>query len=442
MATKRKDRLKEQRKKATAPKKAKPKTGSAMAVAARAAGAKYAKGQTVDKAVEIRDFVLSAVPSGEVPQAKEGSPGAALRAIANAPREAQGELLTAVPMTEDERAIVQSAACARVLLSRDEYRALLGSMIAFRQCYVVAYRHLQSLLLKEENAHPMTEDYLVQSAMHAAAKPFDTHDLMTGLVETVLPWIGSVVDLRAAEDVREADEEARAAEKARRERPVAIGMRVDMEDGDETVRRDRSLVLVGWANAVRFVLDQVQTAALVARDKDRTQVVRLQYGKPAAAEDKYLLRLSESAWAGAANARNRMAVFAGEFVQDGLAAPPDLMVVDDLPATRTADYAGRPPGATAGDAHKVLRWWCDGLGAALVAGVPLRGKDHPDLRAPEYEQLRTFADLRTVRVHENEPGLAEGHYRVRVGTGLFHFDVEKAVLDGYAGGGAGLIVPG
>jgi len=123
-----------------------------------------------------------------------------------------------------------------------------------------------------------------------------------------------------------------------------------------------------------------------------------------------------------------LALVMGEQVQDKQARLVDLLVCDNLSLAHTGGYVGRPAAAAAGDAHKVLRKWCDRGGAALLGAVPLASDDDPDLRAPEFEQLRTFTDLRGVTVRHQADGLAEGQVRVRVGTSWHHWDVAHEVL--------------
>jgi len=96
-------------------------------------------------------------------------------------------------------------------------------------------------------------------------------------------------------------------------------------------------------------------------------------------------------------------------VADRLSCQPDLLVVDNLAPAYTKGFIGRAPEASAGDAHKRIRKWCDNAGCALLGGVPLEDGDF-DIRAPQFEQLRTFTDLVPVTATREGDG-----YRIVVG---------------------------
>lgn len=329
----------------------------------------------------------------------------------------------------------------QALLQKDErIRQIVGSMMAFRRCYAVAYRELQESLEAHQDLDPLVEDYVVLAAMHYAARPFSEHDLMQGFVSTVLPWVADVVDRHSQADA-DADQAGRdEGEMQRRAREVPLGFLPDADSESSTLPRGKSLVLVGWENAVLFVLDRIAEAALDSANQDSFQVVRLDDRRPPpGVDDPACVRLAPNLWAGCSDHPLGVSRLMSLHVAEKLTRPVDLVVCNDLSRAFTRGFVGRPAGANAGDGHKILRRWCDLVGSALVGGVLLPERDSPDLSGTEYEQLRQFSWLRGVCVKhvDREPGLL----RVSLLGGLFSWDVSEATLHQYSKGPSGLILP-
>lgn len=358
----------------------------------------------------------------------------------DSPVETLEQLLVTSGLNESEKALVMAGAWAKKLLDKPEYVQLLGSLIAFRRCYAVAYRELQDLLKTEgPNVHPMTEDYIIQAAMHKAAQPFNEKELMLGFAQTALPWIEQVVVKHSEKDAIIAQEERKAEEDARRERPLPLPFPIDLDGG--IWHRDRSLVLVGWRNAVQYVLDQIVVHVLKTRTEQTHTVIWLgsNYHK-AKNSTNQLVWVGPKAWKGCGDTNDGMMTMIRDQVVKSLSAMPDLVVCDDLTKSHTRGFVGRPPAASAGDGHKRMRDWCHKAGCGLLGGVPVDSKVDLDTRAPELEQLRTFTHLRLVRVLEKADNLDENKYRIIVGTSLAYFDVDKELLNNYMP--STLIVPG
>lgn len=339
--------------------------------------------------------------------------------------------------TEEQRAVAEASRDAAQLMAENEaLRRLSGAMIAFRQCYAVAYRELQSLLEKEENLHPLTEDVIIGAAMYEASKPFDENRLMRGIADVVLPWLADVVDRHIETEQSESLKARVAAEESRRNRPVPIGFKHTQEQESPVLSRERPLVLVGWSKALLWLLDQITNSVLVSNKDQLYSVIRFMENAPKAADQhRQLIRLGKSAWAGCADSANALARCVGTYVAEKLSQPPDLLIVENLAACYTRGFTGRPDAASAGDANKTLSRWCSQAGAALIGCVPL---DSPDddvaISGGEFEQLRTFTSLRAVHVTD-----ADTCYRITVGNYAAIFDVPKTTIDGYGTGS--IVVP-
>lgn len=385
--------------------------------------------------VDDLDLGLAPKPKPLFPEAPSE-----LSSIIRKPPESQFKELLKPDATEEQRNLIAAAEAAEPLLKKPEIKRLMGSMVAFRQAYAVAYRELQEILAKEgEGLHPMVEDLIVQSAMYESSKPFSEHVLMDGMVNTVLPWIADVIDAHTALDA-EAERKAKIeAEEERTKTPIPIGFKHAPQQEEAVLERDRSLVLVGWQSAVLWLLDQIMTHVLLAK-KPAFTIIRFMEFAPKTVGDQRLIRLPQSKWEGCCNSNKELARVMGSHVADQLTYQPDLVMCDNMPKAYTKGFFGRPGGASAGDANKHFSDWCKKAHCAFIGCVPLDTQEPPDLKAGEYEQLRTFSHLRTVTVQETGENLADDHVRIAVSDGVAVFDVPKQQLEHY--GKPAIIVPG
>lgn len=343
----------------------------------------------------------------------------------------------------DRVAIEEAGDWYKELSKEPRFKSAVAVMIGLRRAYAIALRELNDRaeagaveLAKRGLGEmpPTVPDFAVQYAMYVASKPFNEHDAMQGMVQTVLPWMAEVIDAHSDADERDSLEEQAARNEARRERPVPVGFQHTPTQEDATVDRKRSVVLVGWANAVHWLLDQVSAHAL-AQAENPPAVLRLMTHAPKR-EDQHarLIRLAPSAWKGCGNSDRNIDQMVLKYVEPAMGSPIDLILCDDLAAAFTGGFVGRKAAADAGDAHKRLRKWADVVGAGVVAAVPLQANGPVDLTGPEYEQLRTFTYLRPVTVTA-----AGDDYRVVVGHEAAAFTVPRETLNAY--GRSGLIVP-
>lgn len=333
--------------------------------------------------------------------------------------------------TPEQRAYLEAAECVDTLIKDvAAIRQVTGCMLATRRLYATFYRELQELLEAQENVHPSAEDFIVQAAMHKAAEPFSEHDLMKGFIETMMPYIAEIIDKHSDKDRADNAAQREANEAERRKRRIPIGFKYSATQEEDGLGRDRSLVLVGWEPALRWLADQMINNVLAARDTDTYTVIRFmsQPPKKEEREQSALVRVPPKNWAGCGNGQTDLARVMGEYVQDRLSAQPDLLLVDDLGAAYTKAYVGRPSPANAGDANKVFSRWCNLAGCGLVGLVPMPTMELPDIRSGEYEQLRTFTNLRPVNVERIE----DNQLRITIGDNAQSFKVSAPVVEAYA----------
>lgn len=338
--------------------------------------------------------------------------------------------------TEDQRAIEACAACyTRLAETHPRVAQTVGSMIGIRRIYAVALRELQEALAEAGEDVPVEMvDFCVGLAMYRASEAFDEHELMQGVADTILPWLASTVDKHTISAHAEAVAERARINEERKARPLPVGFRHSVHQASDTLRRDRSLILAGWRNAVLWLLDHACEQVLAATWG--ANVVRMVHTSPRP-EDQHahLVRLAPNAWVGCANSDMRIDHMVAQYVSPAVGGPVDLVVCDDLQVVYTLGFTGRPGPANAGDGHRRLRKWCDKMGAGFLGAIGYVAREAPDVSGPEYEQLRTHADVRQVAVADT----GDDKYLVTAGNHAMTISIPKAELDAY---GSTLVVPG
>lgn len=331
-----------------------------------------------------------------------------LRELAKmAPGELGDDSLHLVGLSAEQKAVVQASAWAKALMKSERYKNAAAVLIAARQLYAIGYVELKRLMeetRQTKDVHHMTEDVLVQSAMYAASKPFNEHQFMKDFTGTAMPALADIIDRHTEQD-EQADRAERAErEAARRKLPVPFPCRVDVDDEEPLLGRDRSVTFMGNFYACRLFTQKV-LEAIQASPTPFTVLWLDDTRQPGPSGDARILRFAADRWAGCANKRDGFDRLVVEMILS--AAPPgpiDLVVCGNLANAYTAGFKGRSDLANAGDGHHRLWKWCQSTGAALVAFVPeqtnLDGPD-PDLTDPALEQLRTFSRLRPIKLRRD-----------------------------------------
>jgi hypothetical protein len=347
------------------------------------------------------------------------------------------------PKTDQQRAIEQCGIWYNKLTkSNPKMLSTVASMIGLRRAYAVAYRELQEQIEASQATLDQQGqgeeipaefcDFAVQYAMWAASKPFNEHDMMSGVLETILPWLADVVDSHTVADEKAAMEERAELNERRRNTPLPIGVKHTPAQEGTSLARDRALVLIGWEPAVRWLMDEMCSNVLNTQEHD-FRIVRCLTRPPNASEQHArMIRLAPSAWSGVANSDRDIDKMVFEFIEPTAGGPVDMVAIDNLSLAFTGGFVGRNPYANAGDAHRRLKKWTDKLGAGLVATVPTETYQLPDFSGNEFEQLKTFANLRPVAVTDGAGEGKDDHYKVVVGTEATVFYVPKATIDAYS----------
>lgn len=336
--------------------------------------------------------------------------------------------------TDDQQRIAADGERLRTLIANHpRFATVLDAMAGTRRMYVVFFRELQAIVEELTDAAKVGEeisdtfaDFAVQYVLYESSKPFNEHQLMQHDVMNVLvPAVAAVVDRHTQQEANEAMAERAEAALARQDSPVQIGFSHSPHQTEPTIRRDRTLVLTGWRNAIMYVADQAIEAAMKAGH----QVLRFMSSAPKAKEQHHqLIRVGANGWKGVANSDRSFDMCLTQYVANKVSGLIDLLVIDDLGATFTSSFLGRPAAACAGDGQRRLRKWGDKQGVGIIGLLPTTDKTTPDTTALEFEQLRTFCDLRAVKV---ELDLDSDNYRITVGRDAAVFDVDRQTLDNY-----------
>ncbi len=347
--------------------------------------------------------------------------------------------------TDEQKRIEECGNWYRKLVNMEDDKIVpvVAAMIAIRRTYAVALRELNEQLDALRTTHTDIPvelgDFITQMAMYESSKQFNEHTAMKGVIEGIIPWLGDVLDAHTEKEQKDELAERVTENEARKSRPVPIDCKHTPTQEGNSLGRERSLVFVGWRNAVQWLLDQICNTVLAARDEQVYTVVRLMQGTPKPGDQHArFIRVGLNHWKGCANSDRDLAVMAHKNLAQSVNSPIDLLVCDDLGEAHVSAFFGRPQAAKAGDAHKRFRKWCDDISAGFLGALPQDTKTLPDFGQPEFEQLKTFSYLRPVQVLDGNTFDRDDHYRIVVGQDAAVFDVPKDILDSY---GSTLIVP-
>lgn len=361
--------------------------------------------------------------------------------IRGKPKYAKLESLLEQKTDDQKRIELNGDELKKLVTENPRFATVLDAMAGVRRMYVVFFRELQEIVAEARAEAKKTggdisdtlEDFALQYCMYEAAKPFNEHQLMQhDIMGRIVPAIAAVVDRHTQQDANDALAERAEAAMLRKDSPVQIGFSHSPHQEEPTIRRDRTLVLVGWRNAIMWIADQAIEHAVKADH----QVLRFASTAPKAKDQNHaVVRVGPSGWKGCANSDRTFDLCLGQCVVNKVNKPIDLLVVDDLGATFSSSFLGRPAEASAGDGQKRIRKWADAQGIGVIGLIPLENSVAPDISGPAWEQLRTFCDLRAVTVVRD---LDSEQYRLTVGKSAAVFDVDQQVLDTY---GTVLAVP-
>lgn len=343
--------------------------------------------------------------------------------------------------TPEQQAVELADLTFKALMVDEQFAGTISALIGLRRAYAMAMQQMQERAelgrqlakSKDKAFSDLVEDYARQIINHLAVQPFSPTELLESLQDAIIPWLVRIASKHAADDAKEAAEQRQRAAAERAVRPIAIGFAPFPTDSPE-VQRKTSVVFVGWRPAVMVLLDHLAAFAVhksgqknvVIRMKDADVDPRTQHTR--------LVAIAVQHWQNACNTAKTMMACLSEHALPLLGGAPDLIICDELSKAYSIGFAGRPPAARAGDAHKQLRRWCDRTDTALVGGILLPENVQPDFNDPAYDQLRLFTALTSVTAKPKMPTdeNEEDMYQIMLGAhAQVVLDVPAAAFEQY-----------
>ena len=320
----------------------------------------------------------------------------------------------------------------KLVLDSQSIRQSVGSLVASRQLYAMAMHDLDYRLEVECGLEPKdfsaVKEVLVASAANQASHPFDERNLVALIKETLLPtlagcaaWAEKVSAEHNEYEKRMQLDEFKEKEKER----VAKSINLPFEFSGSTLDREKSLVLVGYEPALRWLAQQIVEHVTCPVAGETLLPSRCEHelphnvaqmihfaSKPSSIRDAKLITLGGSAWENCAKSNNSWASLFEKSYLSKLSAPVDLLLVSDL-AKCAEGHAFQSDITRAADAQKRLRKWCTLVKCGMVAMIPQSKNNRGiDLNTPDWEAFRMFTHLRAVTLLEQEGG---SHYDILIG---------------------------
>jgi len=311
----------------------------------------------------------------------------------------------------------------KLIQQNQELRQAMATLLVSRRLYALALHEMDGYLHESLAAAEITENQLdelraifVESAANDAKAAFDSRDLLLGVRDTVGPWLQTTVRRHTDEEIKNKTEKYAEREKARRERPVALGVSLNGREPGE-VRKGESVTLAGPSNVVRWTLQRLTREALSLAVRLES-VLYLAAGPPPEYKDYRLQVVPVTAWKDQATSRKSWEEF-WQFQLSRMDGTPDLLVVEDLFELRRG-LTGARVAASATNSHKILKQHATRHGYALLAGLAwteLEARTEK-LQQISYESLSLHTTLRLVA----RQVAADGSSSIVLGNNCQRFD--------------------
>lgn len=352
------------------------------------------------------------------------------------------------PMTPEEVKALEDV--VKVTMEDKWVQGACSVMLAARRIYMATLVDLDNRLkeMKKIKDRDGVRTIITDNLANFARKQeYTRQEVIKATQNVVLPWM--MATQQAETEVARVEEAHRQREAEERVKGVAvpIGFAHNFTNDEgfiNTVGRQRSLVFMGKPGAVKLLLHSAKVAALKTRetqDAPKMRVLHLSsYDQPyrnvsrRANRDRQELTLGPDQWNGKfANARGGAKFLAGwlRMIKKGRI---DLLVVDDL-TKLMPERKNRDPHEAAAFAQKFMRTWCNKVGCALVAGLPVTEDMAPGAMPKLSQQgstLEVYSDLRRIMVCDGEydPDYECETYDLKLDTGVMPFKgVDRKVID-------------
>lgn len=317
---------------------------------------------------------------------------------------------------------------AKVLKNDEQVLGAYVNVVLAYRLYNTALQAMQRRL-GDLNKSRTVEQYLLGAAKHQAKAEFTREELLDNLTRSALPWLAAEIHEQNRREQDLAKSEIQAAETARRETlitlPVAslAGWAYFANDRQEPqLSRKRTLSFAGHPAAVRYVLDQLVSAARCVKESSgrlRPTVVRLVSQlvnhNVVGVREQDCFTIGLNRWGQCGRSVRAIWDTVKPFYSALLRGRIDLCVIYDLANGKEPLASGAlPPWYEAGACHRTFRKWADEAGCALIAGVPFES-DKPITEHWQdvvldhrWDQLSLYTNLVRLEVVET----SEDTYRI------------------------------
>lgn len=305
---------------------------------------------------------------------------------------------------EDMELMAQLA--TRLVQHNPQFGSLVASMLAARQLYAMTLYEME-LLCSESDFRKaskvegmdnldvpkelddkqliMLKEILINSAAVTAQNPFDENQLFEGMVNTVFPWMRDVVAKHNEAQAKIRKESFEAAEQERAASPVVLNIPALQDTAPSSFDRSTSLLLIGEEAAVKWVTNRCKESR-TEEGSNVKQVLHLTENSSEVSEN--YVSLPREIWQDCAMSNESFQRLYETHVMDKLNNPVDLLIVDDVTATKLG-IDSLPMASQVNEAQRRLKNWAKKSNCFLVGCVPLnRQLKDKELFSSEYETLR------------------------------------------------------
>jgi hypothetical protein len=275
------------------------------------------------------------------------------------------------------------------------------SMIAAIRLYNTALAAITDECLQAElgEASEGVAFILKNSVREATGKEFARTTLQSHVQQHVLEFLAMELALEKEQERAEELRDESAAAAARRTERLFVGRKLCCGD-DDTISRDRTVLLVGAENAIGRLLAGIQGVCeshgttvghLLAYMRQNTDVTRKNN------TDQLYFALGVNYWVNSAASRRKFTELLNKLRHRMKRNCVDLLFVDDLSQAQEAG-SSLPVALRAHGAERTIRRCADETGMAVIAGLPCDDVNPADR---DWDKLEVYTDLRFVSISEN-----------------------------------------
>lgn len=301
---------------------------------------------------------------------------------------------------------LMASLATRLVQHNPQFGGLVASMLAARQLYAMTLYEMEILCSEsdfkkaskvegmenldvpkelDDKQLIMLKEILINSAAVTAQNPFDENQLFEGMVNTVFPWMRDVVAKHNEAQSKLKKEAFEAAEVERAASPVVLNVPALQDTSPSSFDRSTSLLLIGEASAVKWITHKFKQSP-AEEGSNVKQILHLTENSQEVSEN--YVSLPRELWQDCATSNESFQRLYETHVLDKINNPVDLLIVDDVSATKLAIDA-LPLSSQINEAQKRLKNWAKKANCFLVGCVPLnRQLKDKELFSPEYETLR------------------------------------------------------